>query len=1391
MIILKGKFSNGHFISITMAYSKYKSTTETTNTARVSRLLVDPCTDLFRDLLRDHITEINFSGVLRQKKLLLSPILNKAQRDLLYPTKGSFTGTYNDFDLSLLYVLLRNTTGIAPHKKGWAKPPDPSDRSLSANIDRVREIRNTYCGHTARVSLSDSEFQKLWQDLTVIIGELEGSLSGGGTTYTDAANQIEVDTMDPEQEKRYLDVIDTQHQDIEALKERTFKVQEQINGLKSEVKGQVSNVQEQVTDVQEQVTDVQEQVSDVQEQVSDVQEQLTDVQEQVTDVQEQVSDVQEQVSDVQEQLTGVQEQVTDVQEQVTGVQEQVTGIQTTVEKLNKPDAKSPIPPNVRGQYDIDIQEWREEDKLYCETHSFPSMMQKVRNQPYVTFVGVPGSGKTATVHHIALKLQEEGYEVVPTKDVRKMEDYGDPKNPQVFVIDDVVGVFGLQKNTLDVMTNYEQKIKQPCMIKSRTLMTCREIVFNETLPYKTFLSKEETVVKLHSSDNTLNDTDKKQILQKYGLNVDLISPALLTSTSHMFPLLCRLYSKDTQLQALGSKFFLYPVQCIIKELHKMQNNHKLNYTTLALCMQNENSLSKDILKDGENEKFLKMKIDTLENCQLEHSTDTFKFMNALSAMEGTYTKQCGAQYTFIHDSMFEICAYQYGKQFPDEMLLYMSSSYIANYVKPQSSEEDIVNKVKEKQGDSQSVEKGESINDSEGLKKESDDKNNEREESFDLCIRLREDQYPLLAERLYRDIQNMELYDVFRNQVLKHPQVCQAFIGVLETKSYAEVKNLFLSTKENVDKMVSKQTCVMKESREWGEWRRQNILVDRKYKRDNKTKILNESLMYNIRVISWVISYGHPQILQYLVQQTEQHNEINELFRITGNPLHGSESIMLVNDKRDQKERDIVRSQGRGVFLEQHRLLVLSCYSGDVQTVKIVLFHVCRKLINGLDKVHGGMFARSPSDFPLIVACEEGHVSIVKELVKAGADVNLRDFRGNTPLKAASEEGHVSIVKELVKKGADVNMQNESGDTPLVIACRKGHVSIVKELVKTRAGVNLQDYRGNTPLINAYKKGHVRIVEELVKAGADVNVKDEMENTPLITACVYGHANIVEELVRAGAGVNVQDYRGDAPLKIAYKKGHVRIVEVLVKAGAEVNVKDEMGNTPLITACLYGHVNIVKELVKAGADVNVEDEMGYTPLLTACIFGCVNVNGEIYHCWWPSPFMWNAPLRNECCYGHVNIVEELVRAGVCVNLRDYRGDTSLVTTREKGHVNIVKELVKAGAIVNVKDDMDNTPLLIASVCGHVNIVKELVRAGADVNIGNSHGITPLKIACRHGYVRIVKELVRAGADVNIGNSHGITPLKIACRNGHVRVVKELVKAGAVGNVKDEMGIHHW
>uniref|UniRef100_K1Q9Z1 Putative 2'-deoxynucleoside 5'-phosphate N-hydrolase 1 n=1 Tax=Magallana gigas TaxID=29159 RepID=K1Q9Z1_MAGGI len=66
----------------------------------------------------------------------------------------------------------------------------------------------------------------------------------------------------------------------------------------------------------------------------------------------------------------------------------------------------------KKMYEIDISRWKEEDDNdFVETHNFEAMLKQVNQQSHMIFVGVPGSGKTVTVRHIALLLQRKGAEV--------------------------------------------------------------------------------------------------------------------------------------------------------------------------------------------------------------------------------------------------------------------------------------------------------------------------------------------------------------------------------------------------------------------------------------------------------------------------------------------------------------------------------------------------------------------------------------------------------------------------------------------------------------------------------------------------------------------------------------------------------------------------------------------------------------------------------------------------------------------------------------------------------------------------------------------------------------------------------------------------------------------
>ncbi len=63
-----------------------------------------------------------------------------------------------------------------------------------------------------------------------------------------------------------------------------------------------------------------------------------------------------------------------------------------------------------------------------------------------------------------------------------------------------------------------------------------------------------------------------------------------------------------------------------------------------------------------------------------------------------------------------------------------------------------------------------------------------------------------------------------------------------------------------------------------------------------------------------------------------------------------------------------------------------------------------------------------------------GYPAIIRALLKAGANPNLRDEDGSTPLHSAAEFSIPEIVEVLLKAGADPAAKNEKGKTPWDLA---------------------------------------------------------------------------------------------------------------------------------------------------------------------------------------------------------------------------------------------------------------------------------------------------------------------------------------------------------------------
>jgi ankyrin repeat protein/beta-lactamase regulating signal transducer with metallopeptidase domain len=107
-------------------------------------------------------------------------------------------------------------------------------------------------------------------------------------------------------------------------------------------------------------------------------------------------------------------------------------------------------------------------------------------------------------------------------------------------------------------------------------------------------------------------------------------------------------------------------------------------------------------------------------------------------------------------------------------------------------------------------------------------------------------------------------------------------------------------------------------------------------------------------------------------------------------------------------------------------------------------------------------------------------------LISSGADINAwTGYRGGkTFLHLLATVGVTEMAETFIAHGADVNVKDLRGQTPLHDAAKAGSFEMVKLLIAKGADVNVKDNQGNTPVSQAKRKAHTEIAELLRQHGA-------------------------------------------------------------------------------------------------------------------------------------------------------------------------------------------------------------------------------------------------------------------------------------------------------------------
>ncbi|XP_072016181.1 E3 ubiquitin-protein ligase MIB1-like [Amphiura filiformis] len=236
----------------------------------------------------------------------------------------------------------------------------------------------------------------------------------------------------------------------------------------------------------------------------------------------------------------------------------------------------------------------------------------------------------------------------------------------------------------------------------------------------------------------------------------------------------------------------------------------------------------------------------------------------------------------------------------------------------------------------------------------------------------------------------------------------------------------------------------------------------------------------------------------------------------------------------------------------------------------------------------------------LQAASQNGHIDVIKILVRYQADLEMEDKDGDRAIHHAAFGDEPSVIEQLHRGNADLNARNKRRQTALHIGVNKGHYGVVKTLLDLGCHPSLQDSEGDTALHDAISKKRDDILSLLLDNNADICVTNNNGFNALHHAALRGNPSAMRILLTRLPRPWIVDEKKDdgyTALHLAALNNHVEVAELLVHQGhANLDIQNVNQQTALHLAVERQHTQIVRLLVRAGSKLDIPDKDGDTPL---------------------------------------------------------------------------------------------------------------------------------------------------------------------------------------------------
>jgi ankyrin repeat protein len=380
-----------------------------------------------------------------------------------------------------------------------------------------------------------------------------------------------------------------------------------------------------------------------------------------------------------------------------------------------------------------------------------------------------------------------------------------------------------------------------------------------------------------------------------------------------------------------------------------------------------------------------------------------------------------------------------------------------------------------------------------------------------------------------------------------------------------------------------------------------------------------------------------------------------------------------------------------------------------------------------------------------IIGCG-GPESLFRQLLSAGAQIDLQDDAGNIALHKAVACEAVAAVKVLLDAGSNPNAKNAQGWSPAMLAERSSNEEVRKAL-----NVRADSRTNRTNLSSADQHARYR-------------------GWPLLSIAAWeGDEQLVQSLLSAREDVNESDPAGVSALHRALQRQELSIATLLLNAGASASADDlpllrDLEDRTLLAQIVdvYGNLGMANDLYCYGlrtsqsALLSVSRERKVAPPEV-----CDDLPTLILA----------AKTGDSALFSFVMDSAENPDA------TDAQGCSALCWALRRGYGAIAHTLIEQGAL-NVADAGGVTPLMLAAEIGDLQSIRLLVERGAELNQQSRSGTHALLLATSAGHTEAVKFMLANGAEVDLKNQIGDTALIASIKQDHMPVAKLLLEGGA-------------